>query len=365
MRKTIWTKMIDRMNQNLAKHPETGPMVEVLKDLYTEEQASLVGDFPMGAYTPAALAQHLGREEDELNNMLTKMSRDGLIFEAASENGEAEYSVLPFAPGLLEMQLLKGKDDEKTRKFVARLKELKVAEGAVMAEVLKEPERVKEVFSKTVLRVVAIEEQVSEDKEIASWERISQIVESETSYALGECGCKHIAKLNGKPCTCGVSSKCCVWFGTTADYLVERGYADRCTKEELYTLLKECEDAGLVHCTSNQMDPHNVVLCNCCSCCCVFLRKHKAVRDLDLRVNEASNFVARVDEESCVGCGECVEYCQLDALSLSDDTVSINDYYCLGCGACIDKCPTESLSLVRISNNKPPAPEVPLAGPGV
>jgi len=38
-----YMRMMERMNQNEAKHPPTQAMLNVLKELFTEEQATLVG----------------------------------------------------------------------------------------------------------------------------------------------------------------------------------------------------------------------------------------------------------------------------------------------------------------------------------
>jgi len=361
-----YLRMIERMNQNEAKHPPTQAMLNVLKELYTEKQAALIGDFPLGAYSAKDLAEKLGRDEGELKKMLEQMSADGLIFEAKDENGEPEYSVLAFEPGLVELQFLKGKDDERTRKFVRMFNQVHEEETALLEGLLEQPEMVKEIFKVPPGRIIAVEENVSADKEIASWERLSEIIENETSYAVGECGCKHIAKLNGEPCKTDAPSECCVWFGKVADYLVERDYAKRYTKEELYKLLKRCEEAGLVHFTSNRTVTDNIVMCNCCKCCCLYLRVNKRIREAaGVQLTETTNFLARVDEETCIGCGDCVDLCSLEAMELSGDTVSINEEYCVGCGACVSICPTESLSLVRVSRKKPPEQTLKIVGSGV
>jgi len=360
-----YMRLIERMNQNEVKHAPTPAMMNVLRELFNEEQAALIGDFPLGAYTAEALSRKLGRDETELRKMLEQMSADGLIFEAKAENGEPEYSVLAFEPGLMEMQLLKGKDDERTRKFVEMGNQVRVEEEALFEAVLAQPEMLKEVLPQPLGRIVAIEESISADKEVASWEQLSNIIENETSYAVGECGCKHLAKLNGEPCQTEAPSKCCVWFGKVADYLVERDYATRYTKEELYKLLRTCEEAGLVHFTSNRTVDENIVLCNCCKCCCLYLRANKRIREAGVRFTETTNFVARLDEATCIGCGDCVEHCQLEALDLLENTVRVNEEYCLGCGVCVSKCPTESLSLVRVSHKKPPEPAVKIVGSGV
>jgi NAD-dependent dihydropyrimidine dehydrogenase PreA subunit len=134
----------------------------------------------------------------------------------------------------------------------------------------------------------------------------------------------------------------------------------------VYNLLKKCEEAGLVHFTANRTVTNNVVMCNCCKCCCLYLRTNKRIREAaGVQVMETTNFLARVDEETCTGCGDCVELCSLEAMELSGDTVSINEAYCVGCGACVSACPTESLSLVRVSRKKPPEPALKIVGAGV
>lgn len=361
-----YLRMIERINQNEMKHPPTQAMQNVLKELFTEEQAALIGDFPLGAYSPQGLAEKLGQDEGELKKMLEQMSADGLIFEARDENGEPEYSVLAFEPGLVEMQALKGKDDERTRKFLRMIKQVHEEEMALLEGLLEQPEVMKEMFKVPPGRIIPVEESVSADKEIASWERLSEIIENESSYAVGECGCKHAAKLDGEPCKTDAPSECCVWFGKMADYLVERDYAKRYTKVEIYKLLKKCEEAGLVHFTSNRTVTNNIVMCNCCKCCCLYLKTNRRIREATgVQAMETTNFLARVDEETCTGCGDCVELCSLEAMELSGDTVSINEEYCVGCGACVSTCPTESLSLVRVSRKKPPEQTLKIVGSGV
>jgi len=60
-----------------------------------------------------------------------------------------------------------------------------------------------------------------------------------------------------------------------------------------------------------------------------------------------SSFVAEHDPETCVGCGVCLDRCQMQAITKGDDKVSLNADLCIGCGLCVSTCPTGALSLVR------------------
>ncbi|HLR20532.1 MAG TPA: ferredoxin-like protein [Tissierellaceae bacterium] len=51
-----------------------------------------------------------------------------------------------------------------------------------------------------------------------------------------------------------------------------------------------------------------------------------------------------VDEEKCVGCGECVKACPWDMCTLNPETEKSSK--CILCGACVDGCPTSALKIV-------------------
>lgn len=59
----------------------------------------------------------------------------------------------------------------------------------------------------------------------------------------------------------------------------------------------------------------------------------------------SSGYVAQVDAEACVGCGNCVDFCQFGALKARDRALQIKTARCMGCGACVSKCPKQALSL--------------------
>ena len=372
MRRDSYSRMIARMNKNFAKHSESDTLRTFLKELYTEEEAALIADFPLGAYTSKPLSEILGRDEAELDKILKEMTEKGLIFEAKNAEGEKEYSVLAFEPGLIEMQFLKGEDDEKTRKMAHLVSTIFEEERGRIKKVIANPERVTglnpemttEMLKGPPARVISIERSVPTGKEVASWEKVSSIVENENSYALAECGCKHIAKLNRKPCKADVPSKCCIYFGKLADFFVEGGYATRITKEEILALVNKCQEAGLIQATANRNKDTAYVLCNCCKCCCVYLNTNREVRDFGIPIMEV-RFQAQVDNDNCTGCGECVDLCQLEALQLSDDIVRVNENYCIGCGICVSTCPTECISLKRVSDIEPPELTIPIVGSGV
>lgn len=53
----------------------------------------------------------------------------------------------------------------------------------------------------------------------------------------------------------------------------------------------------------------------------------------------------RIDEQSCTGCGECVDYCSLDAITMEGGIAAIDPDLCVECSVCRRSgvCPTDAL----------------------
>ncbi len=50
-----------------------------------------------------------------------------------------------------------------------------------------------------------------------------------------------------------------------------------------------------------------------------------------------------MDEESCTGCGVCVEECPVDTIYMREDIAFIDMDGCIRCGVCHDVCPEEAV----------------------
>jgi predicted transcriptional regulator len=104
----IYVKLCERLNQNAVKMPPVESVLALLRELFTREQAGLAAEMPIGAHTVKSLAGQLNRDPVELEKILETMADEGIMFVSKTDNDEKEYSVPPFAPGILELQFLKG-----------------------------------------------------------------------------------------------------------------------------------------------------------------------------------------------------------------------------------------------------------------
>jgi len=53
---------------------------------------------------------------------------------------------------------------------------------------------------------------------------------------------------------------------------------------------------------------------------------------------ETTQFIAKVNRETCTDCGKCVKACPVDAIEIEDDQVAVIEELCLGCGVCVRNC---------------------------
>ncbi len=362
MSEDIYVKLGERLNQNQVKLPLIDPVLAFLRDVFTEEQARLGAEFPTGAHTLKHLAEQLNRDEGLLERLLEEMADEGLIFVEKKERGEKEYSLSPFAPGIFEFQSLRGEETDKVKKRLALIRGVHEGLGALAGDLFRNPELANETLGTPGLRTLAVETELPTDTQIATWEQISTILDREESFAVGACACRQEKKLSGDPCKIDAPRDACIYFGKVADFMIDREFAKRYSKQELLALLERCEEKGLVHNINNFLGD-NIVLCNCCGCCCNFLVRMKHYRGL--KQVAGSNFVAVADQETCIGCGDCLDRCQMDALEMEGETVRVIEEYCIGCGNCISACPSESLSLVRCLEVQPPEKPEEIVGLGV
>jgi Pyruvate/2-oxoacid:ferredoxin oxidoreductase delta subunit len=107
--------------------------------------------------------------------------------------------------------------------------------------------------------------------------------------------------------------------------------------------MDRAEREGLVHCTYN-VRRESMFVCNCCACCCGFLRGVKEFGAPHLLVR--SNWVSVIAAERCTLCGACAGgRCPMGAIADHNGCYAVSDERCIGCGVCSVDCPGDAISL--------------------
>ena len=308
--------------------PKTGKGVEIslLRKLFTEEEAKLATLLTPIPEPVDALANRMGMDKKELSEKLDKMSRKGLIFRMG-EGQQTAFNLVPILPGIYEFQV--NNIDKETAEIFEEY-----YTAALGNEVFAAPT--------PFMKVAPVEKEIPSEIEVFPYEKVSELIKEADTIAVADCICRKEQKLVGKGCEAPTDN--CLLFGHWARFYVGNGLARQVNQDEALEVLNKAEEAGLVHCTSNTQVGH-MAICNCCGCCCGILRGITHLKNP--RAVAKSDFVLSINTEECIGCGACVDRCQVKALELQDDVAVVDRERCIGCGVCVMTCPVEALSLER------------------
>jgi electron transport complex protein RnfB len=318
---------------------EDGIHLKILEWIFSPDEAELASHLKLSGETLEELGTRLNLPEDKLEQTLSVMITKGQINSWMSKSaGKRKYALLPFAVGIYEEQL--NRMDEE---FAMLLEQY--FDNGFKKVTATEP---------VIFKVIPVNQSVSNELEIHPYDQAEQLLESATSWGVRECICKKQRALVGEPCH--YPTTVCLIFAKNKENAFDNDELTKSiTKEESLKLLKQAEDAGLVHCSYNTQTGHNYI-CNCCTCCCGILR---GINELDSpREFIKTDFVISVNTGLCTGCGTCLDRCQFGALDIPEDICVANTKRCIGCGVCAMVCPESALELIKKEPaEKPPPPE--------
>jgi Na+-translocating ferredoxin:NAD+ oxidoreductase RNF subunit RnfB len=294
---------------------DDGSHLKVLEWIFAPEEAELASQLKLSGETLDEIGTRLNRPKEELETLL----------------------LMPFVVGIYEEQL--NRMDEEFAQILEQyyqqgFKEISAAEPVIF-------------------QVIPVNKSVSTELEIHNFEKAEQLIESATSWGVRECICRKQKDLIGEGCD--YPRSVCLAFAPRSKNAFDNDELTKSiTKEESLRLLREAEDAGLVHCTYN-VQSGQTFICNCCTCCCGVLRGVDKVAEP--REYIKTDFVMTVNADLCTGCETCIDRCQFGALSVPEDVNVVDPKRCIGCGVCAVVCPEGALEIVRVES--PEKPEQP------
>ena len=151
------------------------------------------------------------------------------------------------------------------------------------------------------MRVMPVMSAIENNTHKASYDELSTLIDKAWAISVGPCSCRRSRRLMGEGCG-HLEEDMCLYLNDNAVGFSKNGEHRLITKEEAYEILKRAEDNGLVH-EVNQAPGFDDVtaICNCCGCSCFALRIAEMFRSPN---GVSSNFIARVDKDKCVACGQ-------------------------------------------------------------
>lgn len=311
---------LDRLPNGFPRTP-SNVEIAILKRIFSPEEASLASQLCGDMEPIDVIAERVGLPGKEARTRLMKMARRGFVW-FDKQAGKPRFRLAPFVVGIYEAQL-ESMDHE-----LAHLVEEYMADGGAAGIMKPQP---------ALHRVVPAQTAVKSEW-ILPYDDVRAILLAAKTFRLRDCICRVQQDYIGRRCSFPLSM--CLSFSS-----VERSSSPYdISQEEALAILDESEEIGLVHTVSNIAKGIGYI-CNCCGCCCGILR---GITDWGIENSVAqANYYAVIDPDKCLGCGTCIERCQVHAISEQDGVSVVNQERCIGCGLCVTGCPNDVAKLQR------------------
>ena len=331
--------MTEDVYERLAEHYSTLGMgcvvnddfIDILKEMFTPEEAEVVLLLPtkVAPFKPASVDDIIGKTNiprAELEDKLEKLTQRMMIFSGKTEDGKKGYALLQLGYGFPQSSFWKGKDTPYLRNMAGMV--VKYFNRRVTSATYGGSET-------KPFRYIPVGETVdTQIQGVYHYDMMENIIDNAKVIAVCHCPCRLAMQLRGKGCEHAL--EVCLKYGELAEYVIERGIGREITKEEALKICKDSEEAGMVHMVDNAMGEVKHT-CHCCGCACWnvgAINRRKIPRDVLM----ATYYLRYTDKDECMACGDCIDICPVNALTLDGDYPTIDEEWCIGCGVCIVKC---------------------------
>jgi len=338
----VYVKLQKHLDKQVVGFPATrsGVEIKILKHIFTPEEAEIACCLNYKLEPLKTIFNRAGRRVDspeELERCLDRIQKKGGI-ESKIKHGIMHYCNAPLIVGMYEYQL-----NRLTPEFIKDFNEYTSGKDFGIE------------FLSTKLpqmRTIPVAKSIHPHHNVSTFDEVATLIQqAEGPFVIYECICRKKKSMEGKPCKKTDRQETCLAIGSMARMELQSGAGREITRNEAMSIIEK--NQRLVLQPSNTQKAE--FICSCCGCCCGMLRTHKILpKPLDFW---ASNFYAKVNRDTCEGCGACEKRCQVTAIRVAGkkQPAAVNLDRCLGCGVCVASCPTQSITLVKKSREvRPP-----------
>ena len=318
----VYTELTTRL-----KDPTSERLRRIWQKLVTPEEGKLLLQLPAQS---EELAQKTGLDEDTAKHKLHEFMERGLVIRTSKglyclphDMTQLHDANLASADKWIDNELLDlwvdYRDNEWAQKMAGGL-------GDSYVQLLK-------VFP----AYRAMEKSPDFDKLLPD-ENIRELIKGIDPIAVVPCTCRRSIR------ACDLLLDACLHFNRGAEYALDRGAGRRITVEEANDIFDEAERQGLIHTWATGNERRLTAICNCCRDCCDIFAIGIKIGTVE-QILEKSRFRAKVDQDSCIGCEECVDRCFFEAIEMKESKATIDESKCFGCGLCAIVCDPESITM--------------------
>lgn len=232
----VYEKLREKISLWPIKVPRAREAMEMLRTLFTEEEAEFLTHFAapyQDAETMNQIVEKTGKPQKKVQAMVDRLVSRGLLFKFTSKrNGNVYYALEPMIPGIFEFYFVSVPDSDEKRKVSELFEKYYMGGGGIEGGASNYPWARVMPIEKTI----TLDKEINAEHEILPFEKMSEYIANSRKIAVMNCACRTHKQ-------CDHPLETCLVFDYFAEFMVERGHGRYLSVEEALELLGEMEKA--------------------------------------------------------------------------------------------------------------------------
>ena len=302
-------RMCEKINDGHYKITPDCAEYRVFEKWITDEQIAVMiamNDMLKPTFVPT-IARRAGLSIKRATEVLHEITEIGLCVQViVPKVGLEIYLRPPYTPGVFEFLLL-------NEKFCRAHPEIAYAfhQHATDSQI---EHAANTPMGAGIMRVIPVESAIPADAVAIDYEKCSYYIESNKGHLnVSPCQCRRVRKFMNEG-SGDLDDEYCIFMGHIADMFNHRGVGRPVSVEEAKAIVAHCDELGCVHQITTLHNGETFAICNCMPESCLALGMTQYFNTPDA---SRSNYVAKIDPEKCVACGQCTDRCANNAIQMS------------------------------------------------
>ena len=221
------------------------------------------------------------------------------------------YLLPPYTPGVFEFMML----DENLLKAHPEIANA-FQQHATTSQIEHAPNT---PMGAGIMRVIPVESAIPAGTQQIDNESVSKFLEANEGHiSATPCQCRRVRIMMGEG-SGDMDEGICLFLGHVGDMFNRAGKGKPLSVEEAKALIAKCEKRGCVHQITTLSKGETLAICNCMTESCLALGVSQYY---NTPATSASNYVAEIEKEKCVACGQCTDHCANNAIQMGQKLCS-------------------------------------------